>query len=108
MRAGSIPYKTYEYLGAQRPILAAVPDGDVRDMLAPLPGVTLVRPGDVDAMAEALRPTHRRRARVADAATRPALERRQCVAAIAEVAGPGARGSPRVALQCPVDRDCTT
>ena len=35
-RAGLIPYKTYEYLAARRPILAAVPDGDVRDMLAPL------------------------------------------------------------------------
>ena len=33
-RAGLIPYKTYEYLAAGRPILAAVPDGDVRDMLA--------------------------------------------------------------------------
>ena len=47
-RAGLIPYKTYEYLGARRPILAAVPDGDVRDMLAPLERVWLVRPADVD------------------------------------------------------------
>jgi hypothetical protein len=34
-RAGLIPYKTYEYLAAERPILAAVPDGDVRDGRAP-------------------------------------------------------------------------
>jgi hypothetical protein len=54
-RAGLIPYKTYEYLGARRPILAAVPDGDVRDMLAPLAHATLVRPADVDGMTAALR-----------------------------------------------------
>ena len=55
VRAGLIPYKTFDYLGAQRPVLAAVPDGDVRDMLSPLPNVTVVRPDDVDAMTAALR-----------------------------------------------------
>jgi glycosyltransferase involved in cell wall biosynthesis len=54
-RAGLIPYKTYEYLAAGRPILAAVPDGDVRDMLDPLPQATLVRPADTQSMAVALR-----------------------------------------------------
>jgi glycosyltransferase involved in cell wall biosynthesis len=54
-RAGLIPYKTYEYLAARRPILAAVPDGDVRDMLAPLPNAMVVRPADVEAMSEAVR-----------------------------------------------------
>ena len=54
-RAGLIPYKTYEYLAAGRPILAAVPDGDVRDMLAPLERASLVRPSDVDGMAAAIR-----------------------------------------------------
>jgi glycosyltransferase involved in cell wall biosynthesis len=54
-RAGLIPYKTYEYLAARRPILAAVPDGDVRDMLAPLANATVVRPADVDAMADTVR-----------------------------------------------------
>jgi glycosyltransferase involved in cell wall biosynthesis len=54
-RAGLIPYKTFEYLAAGRPILAAVPDGDVRDMLAPLRQATLVRPADVDGMAAAIR-----------------------------------------------------
>ncbi len=83
-RAGLIPYKTYDYLGARRPILAAVPDGDVRDLLAPLPQATLVRPGDVDGMMQALR---RRIAtgRERDAAPPPAYERARCVAAIAEV-----------------------
>jgi glycosyltransferase involved in cell wall biosynthesis len=89
-RAGLIPYKTYEYLAAGRPILAAVPDGDVRDMLAPLPGTTLVRPDDIDAMARALR------ARIAAARSAPGgrepdveppaeLERSRCVSRIAEV-----------------------
>jgi hypothetical protein len=32
-RAGIVPGKTYEYLGSGRPILAAVPDGDARDLL---------------------------------------------------------------------------
>ena len=54
-RAGLIPYKTYEYLASCRPILAAVPDGDVRDMLEPLPHVTLCRPSDVEGMARAVR-----------------------------------------------------
>jgi hypothetical protein len=53
-RAGLIPYKTFEYLAAERPILAAVPDGDVRDMLAPLAHVSLCRPADVAGMAVAI------------------------------------------------------
>jgi glycosyltransferase involved in cell wall biosynthesis len=55
VRAGLIPYKTYEYLAAGRPILAAVPDGDVRDMLSPLRHATLVRPADVHGMVSAVR-----------------------------------------------------
>ncbi len=31
-RAGLVPAKTYEYLGSGRPILAAVPDGDAREL----------------------------------------------------------------------------
>ena len=54
-RAGLIPYKTFEYLAARRPILAAVPDGDVRDMLEPVPTASVVRPADVAAMAEVVR-----------------------------------------------------
>jgi hypothetical protein len=66
-RAGLIPYKTYEYLAAERPILAAVPDGDVRDLLGPIGHATIVRPRDVEGMAFALR------ARIA--AGRPAVVR---------------------------------
>ena len=54
-RAGLIPYKTYEYLAASRPILAAVPDGDARDMLAPVVHASVVRPADVDGMVAVLR-----------------------------------------------------
>ena len=51
--AGIVPYKTYEYLAAERPILAAVPDGDARDLLR-VPHATLCRPKDVEAMAAAI------------------------------------------------------
>ena len=52
-RARIVPGKTYEYLAAERPILAAVPDGDARDLLERA-GAMLCRPTDVDAMTEAL------------------------------------------------------
>ncbi len=85
VRAGLVPYKTFEYLAAGRPILAAVPDGDVRDLLAPLDHASLVRPADVEGMAGVVRrlATERRSGpRPAVAAPRR-LERRECVAAIA-------------------------
>jgi glycosyltransferase involved in cell wall biosynthesis len=88
-RAGLIPYKTYEYLASGRPILAAVPDGDARSLLAPMAHVSLVRPADVAGMAQAIRE------RLAAAATAgghepaaeppPELARRQSVARIAEL-----------------------
>ena len=37
-RAGLVPGKTYEYLASGRPILAAVPEGDARDLLCREPG----------------------------------------------------------------------
>jgi glycosyltransferase involved in cell wall biosynthesis len=54
-RAGIVPCKTYEYLAAERPVLAAVPDGDCRDLLARFERASLVRPSDVDGMVAALR-----------------------------------------------------
>jgi glycosyltransferase involved in cell wall biosynthesis len=87
-RATLIPYKTFEYLAAERPILAAVPDGDVRDLLAPLGHTVLVRPADVAAMADALRARIAAGAPgpVADGVGSPALagyDRRQLVARLA-------------------------
>ncbi|MEZ5098368.1 MAG: glycosyltransferase [Thermoleophilia bacterium] len=54
-RAGIVPGKTYEYLASGRPILAAVPDGDARDLLAEAGSAFLCRPSDVDGMAAAIR-----------------------------------------------------
>jgi glycosyltransferase involved in cell wall biosynthesis len=53
-RAGIVPGKTYEYLAAERPILAAVPDGDARDLLAEAGGARLCRPDDTAALAAAI------------------------------------------------------
>jgi hypothetical protein len=49
-RAGLIPHKTYEYLAAGRPILAAVPEGDARDLLAASGAARLGAPADTAAM----------------------------------------------------------
>lgn len=54
VRARTVPGKTYEFLASGRPILAALPDGDARDLLEGLPNVWLCRPNDVAAMATAL------------------------------------------------------
>jgi glycosyltransferase involved in cell wall biosynthesis len=54
-RARIVPGKTYEYLAAGRPILAAVPDGDARDLLAHAGNAILCRPRDVDGLTRALR-----------------------------------------------------
>jgi glycosyltransferase involved in cell wall biosynthesis len=51
VRSASMPGKTFEYLAAGRPILAAVPDGDARDILTRAGGGLLARPADVAQMA---------------------------------------------------------
>jgi glycosyltransferase involved in cell wall biosynthesis len=53
-RAGLVPGKTYEYIAAGPPILAAVPDGDARDLLEEAGNAFLCRPSDSDAMARIL------------------------------------------------------
>jgi glycosyltransferase involved in cell wall biosynthesis len=50
-RARIVPGKTYEYAASGRPILAAVPEGDARDLLQTLPHANLCAPADVEAMA---------------------------------------------------------
>jgi glycosyltransferase involved in cell wall biosynthesis len=53
-RAGIVPGKTYEYLGSGRRILAAVPEGDARDLLLEAGGALLCGPADVEGMAAAI------------------------------------------------------
>jgi glycosyltransferase involved in cell wall biosynthesis len=54
-RARIVPGKTYEYLGVGRPIVAAVPDGDARDLLRRAGNAALCRPRDAVGIADALR-----------------------------------------------------
>lgn len=54
VRATIVPGKTYEYLASGTPILAAVPDGDARDILQAAGNARLCRPDDVDGMAAAI------------------------------------------------------
>lgn len=53
-RARTVPGKTYEYLASGRPILAALPAGDARDLVVQQPNVWLCGPRDVDQMAASL------------------------------------------------------
>jgi glycosyltransferase involved in cell wall biosynthesis len=53
-RATIVPGKTYEYLAARRPILAAVPQGDARDLLASSGVAHITEPRDVEAMVRAI------------------------------------------------------
>ena len=48
------PAKTFEYLGARKPILATVPDGDLRDLIARVRIGWSVDPEDVDGMKQLL------------------------------------------------------
>ena len=89
-RAGLVPYKTYEYLAAERPILAAVPDGDARDMLVgrvardALPAVGRGGDGGCD---RARRWRAGRVDRVRDGIDSPVLAPYERRAAVAEIAG---------------------
>jgi glycosyltransferase involved in cell wall biosynthesis len=85
-RATIVPGKTYEYLASGRPILAAVPDGDARDLLERMPRAIVVRPDDVDAMAKAiLDRVDAPRAADADHADMAAYERRAQTERLAEI-----------------------
>lgn len=55
VRAGLVPTKTYEYLASGRPILAAVPLGDARDLLEAAGTATVCLPTDSGAIADAVR-----------------------------------------------------
>jgi glycosyltransferase involved in cell wall biosynthesis len=51
-RSTKVPGKLYEYMAARRPILGAVPDGDVRDFLTKCGTGFVCRPDDVAGMAD--------------------------------------------------------
>jgi len=55
VRATIVPGKTYEYLASRRPILAAVPEGDAKDILAEAGTGLICDPSDVDSMTRILR-----------------------------------------------------
>ena len=89
-RAGLVPGKTYEYLASGRPILAAVPEGDARDLLEEAGNALIARPSDVDAMCRLIGAEIARwQAGEATAAPRPDVvdryERRRQTAALATV-----------------------
>jgi glycosyltransferase involved in cell wall biosynthesis len=88
-RAGLVPGKAYEYIASGRPILAAVPDGDVRDILGAVGTAEFCRPSDVDRMSELLRSLIERARSgaalpVADAAAIAPYERRELTRRLAE------------------------
>jgi glycosyltransferase involved in cell wall biosynthesis len=53
-RATVVPGKTYEYVASGRPILAAVPEGDARDLLVAAGTASFCGPTDVDGMANVI------------------------------------------------------
>jgi hypothetical protein len=89
VRARIVPGKTYEYLAAERPILAAVPDGDARDLLAEAGNAFLCRPPDVGGMARIIAERVEGAARGAVPRPRPEVlaryERRRLTGELAEV-----------------------
>ena len=91
-RALTVPGKTYEYVASQRPILAAVPDGDARDLLAASGTAFLSRPADVARMAEIIEDQVDRARRGEPAPTPHAdflarFERRRLTRGLADVFG---------------------
>jgi glycosyltransferase involved in cell wall biosynthesis len=54
-RARIVPGKTYEYLRAGAPILAAIPEGDAREFVHAAKAGLCVAPSDVEGIASALR-----------------------------------------------------
>ena len=54
-RSTTVPGKTYEYLASGRPVLAAVPEGDARDILLAAGTAQICDPDDTHSMTEAIR-----------------------------------------------------
>lgn len=53
-RSSTVPGKTYEYIASGRPILAAVPEGDARDILEAVQTARFCRPGDSSEIARSI------------------------------------------------------
>jgi hypothetical protein len=51
---GHIPSRIYEYLASGTKILAICPDGDLKELIRNFPCVTILEPGDIDAVRDAL------------------------------------------------------
>jgi glycosyltransferase involved in cell wall biosynthesis len=73
VRSRIVPGKTYEYLASNRPILAAVPEGDARDLVA-AHGAMVVAPSDVSGMTRAIAELAERPRSAATTGLRPGLE----------------------------------
>jgi glycosyltransferase involved in cell wall biosynthesis len=89
-RATIVPGKAYEYLASGTEILAALPDGDARDILTEAGNATLVEPDDVEGLAAAIRSAlERSRAgaspRVADPSVVARFEYRRLAGELASV-----------------------
>jgi glycosyltransferase involved in cell wall biosynthesis len=99
VRAGIVPGKTYEYIAAGPPVLAAVPEGDARDLLAEAGHARIVRPDDVRGMADTLELECERRLQgrppaVARAEVVDRYERRRQTGAVAELLAEALRSGP--------------
>jgi glycosyltransferase involved in cell wall biosynthesis len=106
-RATIVPGKTYEYLGSGRPVLAAVPEGDARELVAASAHAWACAPDDVEAMAAIIRGEliHKRASGRRPDAPRPELARYERrilgseLARLVEQVAPGATRRSRPALR---------
>ncbi len=57
---GWIPSKLFQYLGSGNPILAQVPEGDVKDIVTATEAGVALEPGDVAGTERAIREMYRR------------------------------------------------
>lgn len=95
---GIVPGKLYEYIGARRPILALVPDGEVKDMVRKLRRGEVVSQDDPEDVARALRTLYEKYAagaleREYDLSERPEYTRKRLAGALAEYLESCARGN---------------
>jgi glycosyltransferase involved in cell wall biosynthesis len=98
-RATIVPGKLYEYLASERPILAAVPDGDARDIITASGRGHLCEPDDVAQMGRLLRACFAAWEKGRDSVTtNPSFlapfERRDLTRRLAETLRYAARGAP--------------